>query len=157
MKTLLKKLTATHYDLTALILRVVLGGVVFAHGVQKLFGIWGGHGMEWTVEAWKQWWNMPAILTYPVIFIESIGALLLILGVFTRVWAFLTGIVMIVAVYLVHLKWGFYMNWYMEPQTGQGFEYHILVLAIVAVLLIKSGGTCSLGLYMSNKQLFKSE
>ena len=51
MKTLLKKLTATHYDLTALILRVVLGGVVFAHGVQKLFGIWGGHGMEWTVEA----------------------------------------------------------------------------------------------------------
>ena len=100
---------------------------------------------------------MPAILTYPVIFIESIGALLLILGVFTRVWAFLTGIVMIVAVYLVHLKWGFYMNWYMEPQTGQGFEYHILVLAIVAVLLIKSGGTCSLGLYMSNKQLFKSE
>ncbi len=157
MKTLLKKLTATHYDLTGLILRVVLGALVFAHGAQKLFGIWGGHGVEWTVEAWKQWWNMPAILTYSVIFIESIGALLLILGFFTRVWALLTGIVMIVAVYLVHLKWGFYMNWYMEPQTGEGFEYHILVLAIVAVLLIKGGGAYSLDSYISKKQLFISK
>lgn len=148
MQKLLKRLLTTEYDLSALVLRVVLGGVMFAHGAQKLFGIWGGHGMEWTVEAWIQWWGMPELLTYAVIFIESLGAILLVFGVLTRIWAFLIGVVMLVAVYLVHLRWGFYMNWYAEAQTGEGFEYHILVMAIVVTLLLKGGGAYSLDMFM---------
>ena len=136
----------TDENLTNLILRVTLGIIIFAHGAQKLFGIWGGHGIEWTVEAWKQWWQIPSILTLSVIFVESFGALLLIFGVLTRVWAFLIGIIMLVAIYLVHFKWGFFMNWYMQPQTGEGFEYHILALSIITVLFIKGGGKWSLDL-----------
>ncbi|WP_222983894.1 DoxX family protein [Flagellimonas meishanensis] len=131
-------------DVTALILRVVLGLIIFAHGAQKLFGIWGGHGPRWTVEAWGQWWGIPALLTYLVILIESAGAILLVFGFLTRIWTILMGGVMLVAVYLVHFRWGFYMNWYMQPQTGEGFEYHLLVLAILIVLFIKGAGKWSL-------------
>jgi putative oxidoreductase len=141
---MIKKLLYTESNLELFILRVVLGLVMFAHGAQKLFGIWGGHGVEWTIEAWGQWWNMPAVLTYMVIIIESIGSLLLILGFLTRVWAFFMAIIMVVAVYLVHLRWGFYMNWYMEPQKGEGFEYHLIVMAILAALMLKGGGKWSL-------------
>lgn len=138
----------TTADWGATILRVVLALVIFAHGAQKLFGIWGGHGPVWTVEMWQQWWGIPEFLTIAVIFIESGGALLLFVGALTRLWAFLIGIVMLVAVFLVHLRWGFYMNWYMAPQTGEGFEYHLLVFAMLLVLLLKGGGKWSVDAYM---------
>ena len=149
---MITKIIKTDDGIVAFILRITLGVVIFAHGAQKLLGIWGGHGIEWTVEAWNQWWQIPSILTYSVIFIESFGALLLILGVLTRVWAFLIGLIMLVAIYLVHFQWGFYMNWYMKPQTGEGFEYHLLVLTIITVLLIKGGGKWSLDLSHHRKQ-----
>lgn len=143
MNGILKKVLATDMDVTPTILRIVLGCVIFAHGAQKLFGIWGGHGPSWTVVAWQQWWNIPPFLTYTVIGIESFGAILLILGLLTRIWAFLIGAVMLVAVYLVHFHWGFYMNWYMQPQIGEGYEYHLLVLALVIALMLKGGGRWS--------------
>lgn len=141
---MLVKLLKTEDTLILLVLRVTLGIVIFAHGAQKLFGIWGGHGVNWTVEAWAQWWNMPSIITYLVIIVESIGAICLILGFASRIWAFLIGMVMVGAIYLVHLRWGFYMNWYMQPQTGEGFEYHILVLSMVAVIVIGGAGKWSI-------------
>lgn len=146
-----KKIFYTKDDISPAILRIVLGVVIFAHGAQKLFGIWGGHGPKWTVEAWSQWWNIPAVLTYTVIIIESIGAILLILGFCTRIWAALIGIVMFGAVYLVHIGWGFYMNWYMQPQTGEGFEYHLLVMSMVVALIISGGGKVSLDAWIYKK------
>ncbi len=134
-----------------LTLRLTLGLVIFAHGAQKLFGIWGGHGVAWTIKAWEEWFNIPSFLTITVIIIESIGALLLIFGLATRIWAALIGAIMLVAVYLVHLQWGFYMNWYMQPQTGEGFEYHILVLGIVIAIIIGGGGKWSLDTILLNK------
>jgi putative oxidoreductase len=151
------KLLKTDNDLSIFIIRITLGIIIFAHGAQKLLGIWGGHGSEWTVEAWSQWWSIPPFLTYSVIFVESFGALLLIFGVLTRIWALLIGLIMLVAIWLVHLKWGFYMNWYMEPQTGEGFEYHILIMAIITVLLIKGGGKWSLDLAIFKKQLINNK
>ena len=141
----------TDQNLTNCILRITLGVIIFAHGAQKLLGIWGGHGIEWTIEAWKQWWQIPSILTLSVIFVESFGALLLIFGVLTRVWSFLIGIIMLVAIYLVHFKWGFFMNWYMEPQIGEGFEYHLLVLSIVTILFLKGGGKWSFDFWITLK------
>ncbi|MBO0323001.1 DoxX family protein [Muricauda sp. CAU 1633] len=141
---MVQRILATNMDITPTILRIVLGCVIFADGAQKLFGVWGGHGPSWTVAAWQQWWNVPSFLTYTVICIESFGAVLLVLGLFTRIWAFSIGLIMLVAVYLVHLRWGFYMNWYMQPQIGEGFEYHLLVLAMVIVLILTGGGRWSL-------------
>ncbi len=149
---LIKSLIKTEKDLGPFILRIVLGAVIFGHGAQKLFGIWGGHGVQWTLNAWQEWWGVPSFLTFSVIITESIGAILLILGLGTRLWSFLIGIIMIVAVYLVHLRSGFFMNWYSQPNTGEGYEYHLLVLAMVAVLLVKGGGKWSID-GMINKKI----
>lgn len=148
---LLQSLIKTEKDLGPLILRIVLGVVIFGHGAQKLFGIWGGHGVQWTLEAWQQWWGVPHFLTFMVILTESFGAILLILGLGTRLWAFLIGIIMLVAIYLLHWQAGFYMNWYAQPNTGEGFEYHLLVLGMVAVLVRKGGGKWSLDDILSHK------
>ena len=81
---------------------------------------------------------------------ESFGAVLLILGLLTRIWAFLIGSIMLVAIYLVHFQWDFYMNWYMQPQTGEGFEYHLFILAIIS----KKNGLKNTIMGIFSKQLF---
>lgn len=140
----MKSILSTSNDLGLFVLRVVLGIVILAHGLQKLLGVFGGHGMLETIEMWKQWWQIPVTITVLVILIESLGAFLLIIGFLGRVMAGLIGIVMAGAVLLVHARWGFYMNWYGLPNTGEGFEYHLLVFAMVAAILINGSGAYSL-------------
>jgi len=50
---------------------------------------------------------------------------------------------MIVAIYMVHGSFGFFMNWY-GVQKGEGIEYHLLVIAIAVALMIKGAGSFSL-------------
>jgi putative oxidoreductase len=61
----------------------------------------------------------------------------------TRVAAFGVGCTMLVAVLMVHFQNGFFMNW-MGAQQGEGFEYHILAIAIAIAVMIKGGGSFSL-------------
>jgi putative oxidoreductase len=56
-------------------------------------------------------------------------------------------LVMVGAITLVHGRWGFYMNWYSQPR-GEGFEFHLLVLAMVIVLIVRGGGKASLDQWM---------
>jgi len=153
---MLNKLIETDSSIVLFILRTTLGIVIFGHGAQKLLGIWGGHGPQWTVEVWQQWWGIPPFLTYIVIAVESIGALMLILGFIGRIISVLITLIMLAAVYLVHIKWGFYMNWYMQPQTGEGFEYHMLIIAIAMCIIIKGSGTWSLDIVIGNMLNSKS-
>lgn len=134
----------TNSSLVQFILRLGLGIVIMPHGLQKLLGVFGGHGAFQTVEMWSLWWNIPAIITWFVIIIESFGMLFLILGFFTRIIAlFLFGI-MAGAVYLVHFQYGFFMNWYSKPNLGEGFEYHLLVFTILIALILFGGGSYSM-------------
>jgi len=48
----------------------------------------------------------------------------------------------VVAVYMLHWQNGFFMNWF-GNQKGEGFEYHLLVIAMVIALIIKGGGALS--------------
>jgi putative oxidoreductase len=73
---------------------------------------------------------------------ESLGAVALIAGFLTRLAALGIGSVMAVAVFMVHLPHGFFMNWF-GNQTGEGFEYHILAFAIALALILKGGGKWS--------------
>jgi len=50
--------------------------------------------------------------------------------------------VMAGAIFLVHSKVGFFMNW-SGTQKGEGFEYHVLALGLAIALLIKGGGALS--------------
>ncbi|MBI4455786.1 MAG: DoxX family protein [Acidobacteria bacterium] len=79
------------------------------------------------------------------------GALGLIVGLLSRVAALGIGCVMLVAIFAVHLSNGFFMNW-TGAQQGEGFEYHLLALAIVIALLIKGGGAWSLDRMLTEKK-----
>ena len=145
-----KTLFATQNDTAALVLRVGLGIVMFAHGAQKLFGWFGGYGFTGTMHFFTATMGIPFIFALLAIIAESFGALGLISGLFTRVAAFGIGVDMIVAALMVHVHNGFFMNW-TGTQAGEGFEYHILVVAIALALVIKGGGLWSIDRWVSRK------
>jgi putative oxidoreductase len=143
----LKKFLSTTDDGMITLLRVTVGFVVLMHGFQKLFGWFGGHGPVATMEAFEQWFGMPSFVTMLVILSDSVGAFCLILGLGTRFMASGIALVMLGAITLVHGRCGFYMNGYSQPR-GEGFEFHLLVLAMVIVLIVRGGGKASLDQWM---------
>lgn len=126
-----------------LILRVVLGGVMFAHGAQKLLGWYGGFGFEGTMGFFTQKMGLPWLIAFLVIIGESIGSLGLLVGLFTRFTAASFIVIMAGAIMTVHLPQGFFMNWFGQ-QTGEGFEYHLLVIGMSLALLVVGGGKWAL-------------
>jgi putative oxidoreductase len=135
-------LLETDEDVVSLILRLALGLVMFPHGAQKVLGVWGGHGLGPSMGFFEQL-GIPAVLGGLAIAAEFLGAIGLMVGLLTRVAALGIGINMVVAVLMVHLQYGFFMNWF-GNQKGEGFEYHILAVAIALALVICGGGKWSL-------------
>ncbi len=148
---MIRKLLATNDDILQLILRLTLGIVMLPHGAQKLLGWFGGGGFSATMQGMTSM-GLPAVIVFLVIMAESFGALGLITGFLTRFSAFGIAMVMLGAIFTVHAKVGFFMNW-MGQQQGEGFEYHLLVLGIALVLMIRGGGKFSVdGALQGNKQ-----
>ena len=139
----MKQLFQTDDGWSGLILRVVLGCVMLPHGMQKVFGSFGGHGFAATMATFTDKMHVPAALAFLVILAESLGSLGLIAGLLTRVGAFGILCNMIGAVAMVHWPNGFFMNW-TGKQAGEGFEYHLLTIAISAALLASGGGKWSI-------------
>lgn len=137
-----KKLLVTDQDLGSLVLRLMLGVVFLPHGAQKVLGWFGGHGLSATLEAFTQQMGLPLIVAILVIAAESLGAIALILGFLTRIAALGIFAVMAGAIYFVHWPHGFFMNW-SGTQAGEGFEYHLLAIAIALALMIRGGGLAS--------------
>lgn len=137
-----QKLIATDDNVTGLILRLTLGIVIFPHGAQKLLGWFGGGGVGGTLQGFEQWWGVPAFLTVLVIIAEFFGSLGLIVGFLSRLCAAGIGLVMLGAVFIVHLGNGFFMNW-TGQQAGEGFEYHLLVFGIMLAIFVTGSGRWS--------------
>jgi len=137
-----RKLITTDDNPATAILRLVLGVVFFAHGAQKLLGWYGGPGFSGTMGMFTGYLHIPAPLAFLAIAAEFFGGLGLILGFLTRVAAFGITVNMLVAIATVHHSYGFFMNW-TGSQKGEGFEYHLLVLAITAYLMIRGAGAFS--------------
>jgi putative oxidoreductase len=147
METLLK--TDTRNSLLT-IQRAALGLVMFPHGAQKLFGWFGGYGFDGTMKFFTDTLHVPAPVALLVILGESIGALLLIAGLGTRIAAFGISAIMLGAVLMAHANVGFFMNWY-GSQPGEGFEYHILALALSIPILIAGGGRYALDTWVRER------
>ncbi len=124
-------------------LRVLLGVVMFPHGAQKLLGWFGGYGFSGTMGFFTGKLGIPAVFVFLVIMSEFFGSLALIAGAITRLAAFGTGCVMLGATLIVHLPNGFFMNW-AGKQQGEGFEFHLLAMAIAVALMIIGGGRWSI-------------
>ncbi len=142
MKTLIA-LLKTNDSTTALVARLTLGVVMYAHGAQEVLGWFGGYGFRGTMGAFTGMMHIPALLAFLSIAGEFAGSIGLILGFFSRLSALVIGANMIVAVFMVHLRNGFFMNWY-GAQKGEGFEYHVLAVGLALVVLIAGGGKWSL-------------
>ncbi len=139
---MVKKFFQTNDDTALLILRVLLGIVFFPHGMQKLFGWFGGYGFSGTFGFFTGSMHVPAILAFLAIIAEGLGCLGLITGFLTRLSALGIGVNMVVAILTIHYKFGFFMNWD-GKQAGEGIEYHLLVIAIALALIIRGGGKWS--------------
>ena len=139
---MIRRFFATEKSYAETVLRVALGAVMFPHGAQKLLGWFGGRGFEATVQGFVNGRHIPELLAILVILTESFGAVALAAGFFTRLAALAMAVDMTVAVLLVHLKNGFFMNW-SGKAAGEGFEYHLLMIAIALALVIKGGGKLS--------------
>lgn len=122
-----------------LILRLVLGGVIWAHGAQKLLGWFGGHGFGGTMGFFTGTMGLPWVVAFLVIIGESIGSLSLMAGFLTRFTAASFIVIMLGAVATVHWPQGFFMNWF-GLQQGEGYEYHLLVIGMSLALVAVGGG-----------------
>jgi putative oxidoreductase len=142
MQAMLRKLIQTDNRTATTIIRVVLGIVFFAHGAQKMLGWFGGYGFTGTMNYFTGTMHIPALFAFLAIAAEFFGGLGLILGLLTRVAAFGIAVNMLVAIVTVHAQFGFFANW-SGTQKGEGYEFHLLVLAICAFLIIKGGGAVS--------------
>jgi putative oxidoreductase len=138
---MLKKLMGTSNDVAFTILRLVLGVVLLAHGSQKMLGWFGGFGFHGTMGAFTSM-GLPAPVAFLIICTEFFGGLGLIFGLLTRVASLGVCGLMIGAIFMVHLQNGFFMNWF-GTQKGEGFEFHLLVLAMAATLLLRGAGAFS--------------
>lgn len=149
-KNMIRTIVSTDDSIATVILRVVLGVVFFAHGAQKVLGWFGGSGFVGTMGFFTGTMHIPVPLAFLAICAEFFGAMGLIIGFLTRIAVFGIATNMVVAIATVHCNFGFFMNWN-GTQKGEGFEFHLLVLAIAAFLMIRGAGAFSVDHALSTK------
>jgi len=119
------------------ILRAALGIILIPHGMQKLFGAFGGMGFAGNAALFDRIGYTPGIFWGTLVgCTELIGGILLVLGLFTRFAAAAVLIFMIAAVHFTSAK-GFFWN-------NGGSEYALLIGVCALFFLIRGGGKCSL-------------
>jgi putative oxidoreductase len=127
------------------VLRVALAAVFIAHGAQKLFGIWGGPGLDATAGFFAQMNLVPALpLAIVAGVVEFGGGILLLMGAATFVTTLLLTMEMVIAVVKVHLTSGFFLNWNVVPGQGHGFEYNLTLIAALVCLALTGPGAFSI-------------
>jgi len=138
-----RRLLATNNDMALTVLRVVAGIVIFAHGSQKVFGWFGGYGFSGTMGFFTHNLGIPAVFAFLAICAEFLGGIGLIVGFLSRIAAFGVFCNMAVAIAMVHHSFGFFMNWN-GVQKGEGFEYHLLMMAICVAIMERGAGALSI-------------
>ena len=138
-----RKVIHTADDHALTLLRLVLGMVFFAHGAQKALGWFGGAGFDQTLHTFTHVMNIPEVFAIMAIAAEFLGGIGLLVGLLARIAAFGIGVNMVVAVFLMHAQNGFFMNW-TGKQHGEGFEFHLLVIAMAFYVMVRGAGAWSL-------------
>jgi putative oxidoreductase len=138
----LLRLVHTDDALAPAFARLGLGLVMLPHALQKAFGWFGGSGFSATYGAFTRYLGIPAPLAFLAIVTEITCSLMLLFGVLTRIAAAGMIAVMLGAIAYVNGPNGFFMNW-MGHKAGEGFEFHLLAIALGLVALLLGGGRAS--------------
>jgi putative oxidoreductase len=124
-------------DYGPLVLRLALGVVMMGHGAQKLFGAFGGGGLSGTAGFFDQIGIAPGIFWATVVaVVETVGGLLVFIGLLTRAAAALIAITMFVAMVWVHLPNGFFL-------ANRGIEFTLVLFSMAAALVVTGAGALS--------------
>ncbi|GHA27446.1 DoxX family protein [Oceanisphaera arctica] len=122
----------------ALVLRVPVGLILAAHGAQKLFGWFGGYGLEgtgqWLASIGLEPGYLMALLAGGA---EFFGGLALVLGLLTRPAALVSAFTMLVAIFAVHIGNGLFMS-------NNGYEYALALFAVTLALAVQGAGRFAL-------------
>lgn len=145
MKSLITKLIESKSGYSTLALRIPIGIVFMAHGAQKLFGWFGGYGLEGT----GQW--MASIGLGPGMLMaflagsgEFFGGLAILLGILTRPAAAVLSVTMLVAIFAVHFEHGLFMS-------NGGYEFALALLAASVSLMMSGAGKLSIDQFISQR------
>ncbi len=142
MSNLIHKTLTSYAGLGALILRVPIGLILAAHGSQKLFGWFGGYGLEGTGQFMASIGLNPgfvmALLSGSA---EFFGGVCLMLGLLTRPAAIVSALTMLVALFWVHWGKGFFLD-------THGIEYALALSAATSGLAVLGGGDYSVDNYL---------
>ena len=140
---MLFQILATDSDWVPTLARVILGIIFFAHGLQKVFGWFGGPGLKQTLRTLTEFVGLPWIVALAAIGTEFVGGLALILGLLARISALGIAVNMLAAIVMMHGKYGLFMNWFGD-RKGHGIEYHLLAVALAIVIIANGAGAFSL-------------
>ncbi|MBR9786948.1 MAG: DoxX family protein [Vibrionaceae bacterium] len=145
MKALLQKITASNAGFSTLALRIPIGIIFMAHGSQKLFGWFGGYGLEGT----GQW--MASIGLGPGVLMaflagsgEFFGGLFILLGLLTRPAATVLSFTMLIAIFSVHFENGLFLS-------NNGYEFGLALLAASVSLILSGSGKAALDNVLNKK------
>lgn len=145
MKTLIKTLTQTNESYSSLVLRVPVGIIFMAHGAQKLFGWFGGYGLEGTAGWMESIGLAPGLLMALLAGAgEFFGGLLILFGILTRPAAAVLAITMVVAIFSVHFANGLFMS-------NNGYEFALALLAASVSLAISGSGKIGIDQLIAKK------
>lgn len=136
--TLIHRVLSTNDNLAGLALRLPAGVIFAAHGAQKLFGAFGGYGLEGTGQFMASIGLAPG---YPMALMaggaEFFGGIALLLGLLVRPAAAVLAVTMLVAIFAVHFAHGLFLS-------NNGYEYGLALLAISVALVFNGAGAWSL-------------
>ncbi|MDO9417350.1 DoxX family protein [Pararhizobium sp.] len=151
MKNLINKILVSNAGLESVTLRVPIGLILAAHGSQKLFGWFGGYGLEGT----GQW--MASVGLTPGFAMallagsaEFFGGVALMLGLMTRPAAIVSAITMLVALFWVHWGNGFFLD-------THGIEYALALISATMTLIFMGGGRYSLDNYLIKANVLEAQ
>lgn len=141
----LQRVLSTNDSLAPLALRLAGGAIFVAHGAQKLFGAFGGYGLEGTGQFFDSVGLSPGYLMALLAgAAEFFGGLALIFGLLVRPAAASLAFAMLIAIFAVHFSKGFFLD-------KGGYEYALALFALSVSLVISGGGRFSIDSVLSTK------
>jgi putative oxidoreductase len=133
--------------------RLTLALVFFPHGTQHVLGWFGGYGFHGTLAWMTGTLGFPAPLAALALVTELAAPVALLVGLGGRVAALgLVGLML--GALSTHVANGFFMNWFGNLPAGQeGFEYHILAIALSASVALQGSGAWSVDRLLADRRV----
>lgn len=149
---MLRTLLATRRDLAPAFARIALAVAIIPHAAQHVLGLLGGYGFTGTLGWMTGTLGFPAPLAVVGLVTEFVAPLLLLVGLGGRFAA--AGIFgLMIGAASTHLSNGFFMNWFGALKPGsEGFEYHLVVMALSTVIAIEGSGVWSVDRWLTRSK-----